>query len=79
MKDKRKKTKPNLSRLPKLEIPSRYPLFTNRFREDCRWWHRTDKQKADKVFDLVTAVMKDPFHGVGYFPTNCLLQGTVIW
>ncbi len=65
MKDKKKKSKSNLPRSSELEIPSRYPLFTNRFREDCRWWCRTDKQTADKVFDLVTAVMKDPFQGIG--------------
>ena len=39
--------------------------FTTRFKEDLGWWFKTDPKKAAKILDLVTAVMSDPFTGIG--------------
>jgi len=39
--------------------------FSSRFKEDLAWWFKYDFQKASKIFDLVTAVMQDPFEGIG--------------
>ena len=41
------------------------PVFTTKFKEDLGWWYRTDPKKATKILDMVTAVMSDPFTGIG--------------
>ena len=43
----------------------RVPIFDEAFREDLAWWFRTDVTKANKILDLVSDVMKDPFRGIG--------------
>lgn len=43
--------------------PQRVPLIE--FREDLRWWVETDRRIAERVLDLVEAVMRDPTGGVG--------------
>ncbi|MCX6631300.1 MAG: Txe/YoeB family addiction module toxin [Candidatus Solibacter sp.] len=40
-------------------------LFHSEFREDLRYWVKTDRSTAIKVLDLVEAVLRDPFHGLG--------------
>ncbi|MBF2021408.1 MAG: Txe/YoeB family addiction module toxin [Hydrococcus sp. C42_A2020_068] len=65
MKERKKKKKQNSPFDPNIQQVSRFPVFSERFREDLGWWYKTDKQKAYKIFDLVEAVMKDPFKGVG--------------
>ncbi|HSB09426.1 MAG TPA: Txe/YoeB family addiction module toxin [Blastocatellia bacterium] len=40
-------------------------VFHARFREDLRYWVETDRAVAFRVFDLIEAVMRDPFTGVG--------------
>ncbi len=44
---------------------SRYPVFNVHFREDLAWWYRTDKQKANKILELIEAIIKSPFVGIG--------------
>jgi toxin YoeB len=41
------------------------PGFSSQFKEDLAWWFKQDFNKASKILDLVTAVMKDPFVGIG--------------
>jgi toxin YoeB len=41
------------------------PSFTTKFKEDLGWWFKNDNKKAAKILDLVTAVMSDPFTGIG--------------
>lgn len=41
------------------------PSFTTKFKEDLGWWYKTEPKKAAKILDLVTAVMSDPFTGIG--------------
>ena len=35
------------------------------FRQDLRYWVETNRRVALRVLDLVAAVMRDPFQGVG--------------
>ncbi|WP_083260486.1 type II toxin-antitoxin system YoeB family toxin [Cyanobacterium sp. IPPAS B-1200] len=30
-----------------------------------KWWFKNDKKKAEKILDLVTEVIKNPFQGIG--------------
>lgn len=43
----------------------RAALFTPAFLEDLRWWVATDRKVALRIFDLLAAVLRDPFDGLG--------------
>ncbi|HXF15299.1 MAG TPA: Txe/YoeB family addiction module toxin [Terriglobales bacterium] len=40
-------------------------VFQSQFREDLRAWIETDRRVALRVLDLVEAVLRDPFQGIG--------------
>ena len=40
-------------------------IFHSEFREDLLYWVKTDRSTAIKVLDLVEAVLRDPFQGLG--------------
>ncbi|MDY0270047.1 Txe/YoeB family addiction module toxin [Trichloromonas sp.] len=40
-------------------------VFQPEFREDLRYWVETDRKLALRAFDLIEAVMRDPFSGIG--------------
>jgi len=40
-------------------------VFDRDFREDLRVWIETDRKVALKVMELVDAVLRDPFTGIG--------------
>ena len=40
-------------------------VFQREFREDLRYWIKVDRKAALRVLELVDAVMKDPFAGIG--------------
>ena len=44
---------------------SRDAIFHPEFREDLKYWVRTDRKTALRVLKLVEAVLRDPFQGVG--------------
>jgi len=44
---------------------TRVAVFQDEFREDLRDWVRTDRRIALRVLDLVEAIMRDPFTGIG--------------
>jgi len=46
-------------------VVNRSPGFSSIFKEDLAWWFKQDGQKASKIFDFLTAVMQDPFDGIG--------------
>jgi len=51
-------------------------VFQLQFREDLRAWIETDRRVALRVFDLVEAVLRDPFQGIGKpEPLKYLLAG----
>ena len=43
----------------------RVAVFHPEFRQDLRYWVETNRRVALRVLDLVEAVMRDPFQGVG--------------
>ena len=46
--------------------------------EDIRWWTDTHRKTALKVFDLIDAVVRDPFAGIGK-PEPLKHLGPNIW
>ncbi len=68
MKGKKKKTDQKQEKAIKnesIEVKSLFPVFHPRFREDLVWWYRNDKTKANKILDLIEAIMKSPLEGIG--------------
>lgn len=54
----------------------RLPVFHPEFRQDLRFWVETNRRVALRVLDLVDAVMRDPFQGIGKpEPLKYLLAG----
>jgi len=47
------------------EPPERMAAFTRRCLTNLRYWIATDPQVALRILDLVEAVMRDPFRGLG--------------
>lgn len=51
-------------------------VFQAEFREDLRYWVETDRKTALRALDLVEAIMRDPFSGIGKpEPLKYLAQG----
>ena len=40
-------------------------VFHPEFREDIKYWGRTDQKTALRVFDLIEAIMRNPAQGIG--------------
>ena len=40
-------------------------VFHPEFREDFKYWVKTDRKIALRVLELVEAIMRDPFQGIG--------------
>ena len=40
-------------------------MFQPEFREDLRYWIRMDRKTALRALDLIEAIMRDPFGGIG--------------
>ena len=54
----------------------REAVFQPEFREDLRYWIGTDRKVALRVLDLVEAIMRDPFDGIGKpEPLKYLMSG----
>jgi len=56
----------------------RKAVFDADFREDLRTWIELDRKVALKVMDLVDAVLRDPFTGIGK-PEPLKYLGSDIW
>jgi toxin YoeB len=48
-----------------LKTNRREAVFQPEFREDLRYWVETDRKVALRAFDLIDAIMRDPFTGIG--------------
>ena len=46
-------------------IVEREAVFHLEFRQDLRYWIETDRKIALRVFELIEAVLRDPFGGIG--------------
>jgi len=52
-------------------------VFQREFLEDLRYWVQADRRIALRAFDLVEAVLRDPFRGIGKpEPLKYLAAGT---
>lgn len=52
-------------------------VFQPEFREDLKYWVKTDRKIALKIFELIEAIMRDPFQGIGKpEPLKYLASGT---
>ena len=43
----------------------RTAVFQPEFIEDLRFWVETDRKLALRAFDLIEAILRDPFTGIG--------------
>lgn len=43
----------------------RIAVFQPEFIEDLRFWVETDRKLALRVMDLINAILRDPFDGIG--------------
>ena len=43
----------------------REAVFVEEFREDLQFWVKTDRRTALRILELVEAVLRDPFTGIG--------------
>ena len=43
----------------------REAVFHLEFRQDLKYWVETDRRTALRIFELVEAVLRDPFTGMG--------------
>lgn len=53
-------------------------VFQAEFREDLRYWVETDRRTALRVFNLIEAIMRDPFDGIGK-PEPLKYLGSGVW
>ncbi len=52
-------------------------MFHPEFREDLRYWVETDRKIALRAFDLIEAILREPFTGIGKpEPLKYLAAGT---
>ena len=57
-------------------IVERETVFHPEFRQDLRYWIETDRKTALRTFELIEAVLRDPFDGIGKpEPLKYLLAG----
>ena len=55
-------TKKDKGRIKKKE---RDAVFHPEFREDLKYWVETDRKVGIRAFELIEAIMRDPFTGIG--------------
>jgi len=48
-----------------LSKKERMAVFQPEFIEDLRYWVETDRKLALRAFDLIDAILRDPFNGIG--------------
>ncbi len=48
-----------------LKNKQRDAVFQPEFREDLRYWVEVDRKIALRAIDLIEAIMRDPFTGIG--------------
>lgn len=65
MSKKKKRKKAESPDEVKPVVVSCSPGFSTKFKEDLAWWFKQDFKIASKILDLVTAVMENPFEGIG--------------
>ncbi|MGD8444094.1 MAG: Txe/YoeB family addiction module toxin [Desulfobacterales bacterium] len=63
-------------KIPTKNLELREAIFQPEFREDLRYWAKSNRKVALRVFDLIEAIMRDPFTGIGKpQPLKFILSG----
>ena len=58
------------------ELELREAIFQPEFREDLKYWVKTNRKVALRAFDLIESIMRDPFTGIGKpEPLKFILSG----
>ena len=74
-------TRLDLSKRSKIKtktLKQRESVFQPEFREDLKYWVETDRKTALRIFQLVEAIMRDPFQGIGK-PEPLKFLGPGVW
>jgi len=58
--------------------PRRIAVFQPEFIEDLQYWVATDRRTAKRLLDLVQAVLREPFTGIGK-PEPLRYLGGDVW
>lgn len=67
----------DLSKQRKIEKKNRDAVFQPEFREDLKFWVKTDRKTALRAFRIIEEVMRSPFQGIGKpEPLRYLAPGT---
>jgi toxin YoeB len=53
-------------------------VFHTEFREDLRYWIKIDRKIAIKILELVEAIFRNPFEGIGK-PEPLRYLGSGVW
>ncbi|HEY5512796.1 MAG TPA: Txe/YoeB family addiction module toxin [Geomonas sp.] len=48
-----------------MKVKHREAIFQPEFREDLRHWVETDRKTALRALNLIEAILRDPFTGIG--------------
>lgn len=43
----------------------RIAVFQDEFREDLQWWVKQNRKTALRLLELIEAILRDPFDGIG--------------
>jgi toxin YoeB len=71
------KLKPALNKPAPKKPARRETVFQNEFLEDLRFWVETERNTALKILELIEAIQRDPFLGIGKpEPLKYLAPGT---
>jgi toxin YoeB len=63
-------------KIPTKKSQQQDAIFHPEFREDLQYWVKTNRKVALRAFDLIEAIMRDPFSGVGKpEPLKYILSG----
>ena len=63
-------------KIPSKNLELREAIFQPEFREDLKYWVKTNRKVALRVFDLIEAIMRDPFTVIGKpEPLKFILSG----
>jgi toxin YoeB len=57
---------------------NRSTIFHSEFRDDLSYWVKTDRKVALKILELVEAIVRDPFTGIGK-PEHLRYLGINAW
>ena len=64
-------------KIPTKNLERREAIFQPEFREDLRYWVKSNRKVALRAFDLIEAIMRDPFTGIGKpEPLKFILSGS---